>query len=273
MVSASLLLFSHIIESLGWFPETIKLMNYHENKSLEKLLPCDQNTAKVICENRVSILNVFFNSISIIVTSSIFFALYDTFYAKLWADLHNLTEKRESILDNMIYKMEKESSSKLSDILKLLYHYLRRQSFIYQSKALKFPRKFIKYIFGVIYMADEIREENEFLLAEIGYPVLVSLKSGRVYVGVLNNVDLRDKSDDDDALILILSYSGFRMDNGTVDYITFYKDHNPDKLIFMREVESISHYDERVTDEYIKQGSLSYSVHGDKDVQMEMFSL
>ena len=119
---------------------------------------------------------------------------------------------------------------------------------------LKFLRKSLEHI----YLLDS-REENRFLKSAINKTVLVSLKAKRVYVGTLVEADLRQDSDDDDALLLYLSLSGFRDSaTGVLNYITSYRDYSPLKLLFMREVESISIYNDNVTDIFIEQRSVVY---------------
>ena len=123
--------------------------------------------------------------------------------------------------------------------------------------VLTLPLEFLKKVLMHVYLLDD-REENEFLTSMIDKTVMVTLKSNRVYVGVLVKADLRQSSDEDDALLLHLSLSGHRKPDGVLKYMTSYMGYSSEKLLFMREVESIAIYRKKIAPVFVKQKSVEY---------------
>ena len=205
--------------------------------------------------NDIEILKLFANSILLILALSAIFWVID-FLTIIIEDWMRLLIKNLRRLTPVIDRRGKGKFFAPFVFQLLLFRIL---DIIYRF-ILSPPWDIVSYIMRHIYLLDK-REENEFLMNATEETVLVTLKSNRVYVGTLIEADLRQSSDDDDALVLGLLLSGYRdMESGVLKYKTSYGSYSPEKLVFMREIESVSIYSSRedVTSMFVGQKSVEY---------------
>ena len=206
------------------------------------------------CEN-IDSLKLFVNSTLLMLMVSVAFEILNSFEKFI-----------RYYLQIFVLLMKRKGSTKIFRRIIIFQLLLLYPSFIVWQLILSFPLKALRKIMAHIYLLD-VREENKFLKNLTNKMVMVTLKSHRVYVGTFIEADLRQESDDDDSLVLCLSLSGYRdTEDGILKYKACYEKYSPEKLIFMREVESISRYREDVAPMFMDQGSVQYpwDIEGDE---------
>ena len=244
-VSIFFLISTFFSMEFGFYPKYLDYFSKEYVFSLDIFLCPDVGSGQEAMESifckRIEAIRLFVNSILLIV----FLAIFLRGYRFIVNNLKNYAKARKESLEKNIEIPGRKFFLKWIEV-ELLF-------------VLSWPLEFLKRILTHVYMLDD-REENRFLKSAVDKPVLVTLKSNRVYVGTLVEGDLRQSSDDDDALLLWLSLSGYRdISNGVLRYKTSYDEYSPKKLLFMREIESISIYRDDVSNMFVTQKCVEYS--------------
>lgn len=135
---------------------------------------------------------------------------------------------------------------------------------ILEKILIKHVRKFLNYISGILFLADESVHCIE-LGKLVKKLVLVTLSNEKVYIGRVESADINIIANTDDIVKLVPIFSGFRDGDKKVHITTEYE-LEPENasmetsiLIFKREITTISNFDKKIAQQFIEKNMLIIS--------------
>lgn len=265
--------------SLSFFFFLLGTTLYFSNIKVLELLP--ENILKTLIENLTTKensstvkfqLHIFVNSCAIILILTIFLR-FNLLLIKIWEAEKEWIEKElnsKKDINDLINKLseqsisEEELENKLVQINGPIDEANQKYSRIldrvdFHLNFYKFIINFVNNQLNTINLI-EVRSDLKFIKEAIldGH-VLITLKSGKVYLARILSASFNQKPESNDVIIFAPIRSGYREPTcKRVTFTTSYEN-TPETSQYIREIETIMKYDKSKEEYYIQQKSLLFS--------------